>query len=136
MPFPFKENLTLDGRCDRTTWWSVSIGMAILSALFFALIILAIANAPASILKLSLVLVAILELFCIWIVIAITVRRFRDIGLSPWFTFLYLIPHFGWILVLIPCGCLPSKDAPRKKTVTRRRTVNSKQQNPPPNPGS
>lgn len=43
-----------------------------------------------------------------WLVFAVTVRRCRDIGISPWFTVSLLIPYIA-IIPFIVFGCLKSE---------------------------
>lgn len=44
-----------------------------------------------------------------WLVFAVTVRRCRDIGISPWFTLSLLIPYIA-VVPFIVFGCLKSEE--------------------------
>lgn len=100
-----KRYYSFEGMSSRTEYWGVYIasclGMMIALALagFFAIIELGI---------ISYVILCVTAISIVWISIATLVKRCRDIGISPLFSFAMLIPTVN-IIVLIVFGCLPSK---------------------------
>lgn len=115
--------LSFSGTDSKADWWSTTIVCLIIDAMAVAGGLIAAFNlsSPLNYLVSSL---AIFVLFLtLWATFAVSSRRFRDLGYSPWLTLLYLIPYIGWLLVWIPCGFLPFKTSKRMKV--RRRTVSS-----------
>ena len=55
-----------------------------------------------------------------WATIAVTARRFRERGNSPWMTLLLMVPVLGEIWVLVVCGFLPNPNQPKKRLVVTR----------------
>lgn len=46
---------------------------------------------------------------CVWANLALTARRCRDAGLSPWWTVVMVIPYIS-IIATIVFGCLPTEN--------------------------
>jgi len=69
----------------------------------------------------------VLALASLWTTIAVTARRFRDLGQSPWMTLLLLVPLIGELWVFVVCGFFPNSKQRNRKLVIRQ-VDHSKQQ--------
>ena len=45
----------------------------------------------------------------VWLSLAVTVRRLRDIGISPWWSLTTCIPYLAFVAIPV-FGCIPSKN--------------------------
>lgn len=54
----------------------------------------------------------------VWITAAVTAKRFRDCGYSPWLTILGAVP-FACFVVVAVCGFVPGKRLRNRKLVKR-----------------
>lgn len=114
--------LSFSGRSDRFEWWWVSLVSDLLmqvSAIFGAIFLSSDEWARRSLGGL-LVLGALL---CLWLSLAVTVRRIRDRGRSPWCLLAGLIPVAGWIWLWIECGMLASPEERAPRCLVRRRVT-------------
>lgn len=110
---------SFSGRSGRFEWW-VTTTLADLAAqlcLIFGLVSLKTADSLRYLHSGSLFLCVVMAL---WISIAVSVRRFRDRGRSPWLLLAGLVPVVGWIWCLIECGFLPAPGARRPRKLVRR----------------
>ena len=69
----------------------------------------------------------VLALASLWATVAVTARRFRDLGQSPWMTLLLLVPLIGELWVFVVCGFF-SNPKQRNRKLFIRQVDNSKQQ--------
>ena len=110
--------LSLQGRASRSDWWITTICGGVVAQIAFAIAIIARIQESGTnwLVFVSAILGGVAAL---WATIAVTARRFRDRGDSPWMTLLLAIPVLGEIWVPIVCGVLPNPNQPRKKWVVR-----------------
>ena len=111
--------LSLKGKSDRSDWWITTIVGGVIAQV--AIVVALIARFQESganwLVFLSSVLVGVGAL---WATIAVTARRFRDRGDSPWMTVLLAVPVLGELWVLVVCGVLPNPNQARRRVVVRR----------------
>lgn len=88
----FKSNFSAQGTAARSQYW----GTIIISwfAVGFGIVMTESGGPLVALLGLA-VLVA-----CIWCLIAVTIKRCRDAGLTPWWTVGTVIPLIGWIVAI------------------------------------
>jgi uncharacterized membrane protein YhaH (DUF805 family) len=110
--------LSLKGRASRSDWWITTISGGVVAQI--ALVIAIIARFQETGTNWLVFAAAIAAgLLALWATIAVTARRFRDRGDSPWMTLLLVIPVLGEIWVLIVCGFLPGPDQASRKLMVR-----------------
>ena len=97
-----KEYFKFDGTAKRQEYWAVFI-LSVLAYLF-GFVLLEGGDTIGALIALC-IFVATL-----WALIAVTVKRLRDAGLSTWWTLAILVPYVGTIATLV-CGCIGSKKA-------------------------
>ncbi len=119
--------LSLKGKSDRSDWWITTIAGGVIAqvALVVALIARFQETGPNWIVFIATILVGV---SAVWATIAVTARRFRDRGDSPWMTLLLVVPIIGELWVLVVCGFLPNPNQSRRKVVVRRVTHGSEKQ--------
>lgn len=110
---------SFSGRSDRFEWWVVSVisDLAAQLCLIFGLLSLHSDAAPRYLQAGGLFLGVVAAL---WTSIAVSVRRMRDRGRSPWLLAAGLVPVVGWIWYLIECGFLPAPGAGGPRKLVRR----------------
>ena len=94
-----KEYFNFNGIAKRQEYWAVHI-VSIL-VLFLAMAMLEGAGALGALV----VLVALVA--TLWAIIAVTVKRLRDAGLSTWWLLAVLVPYVGTVATIV-FGCLSS----------------------------
>lgn len=116
--------LSLKGESDRSDWWITTIvaGVIVQGAIVVALIARFQETGANWITFIASILVGVVAL---WATIAVTARRFRDRGDSPWMTVLLAVPILGELWVLVVCGCLPNPIQARRRVVARQVTRGS-----------
>jgi len=110
---------SFSGRSDRFEWWVVSVlsDLAAQLCLIFGLISLESESALRYLHSSGWFLGVIVAL---WLSIAVSVRRMRDRGRSPWLLFAGLVPVAGWIWYLVECGFLPAPGTAGPRKLVRR----------------
>lgn len=102
-----KPYFSFEGVSTRSEYWAVNLFsylMFMLSALISGLFMMSgILGIISGIMCMVLSCIALT-----WLVFAVTIRRCRDIGISPWFTIALLIPYIA-IIPFIVFGCLKSE---------------------------
>jgi len=94
------------GNASRSEYWGVNIiSYLLLLPILFVGLIFTMGGLLGSVVGGLLILAGVVALT--WAVIATTVRRCRDAGISPWFAGTILIPWFA-IIPFIVFGCLKS----------------------------
>ena len=111
--------LSLQGKATRSDWWTITIVAGIVAQLAFIFAFISRLDGPNSH-WLVFIGLFILGLIATWSIIAVTARRFRDLGQSPWLTLLYLVPILGEIYIFIVCGFLPLSKIGGRKVVVRQ----------------
>jgi uncharacterized membrane protein YhaH (DUF805 family) len=110
--------LSLQGRASRSDWWITTISGGVVAQIGFVIAIIArFQETGTNWLVFTAAIIG--GLVALWTTIAVTARRFRDRGDSPWMTLLLAIPVLGEIWILIVCGFLPSPNQAPKKLVVR-----------------
>lgn len=124
--------LTFRGKSDRVDWWAITLisGIVAQLALIFAMASRYDESGANWFIFTTLLLVAGLA---IWSAIAVTVRRFREYGDSPWMTLLLLVPYIGAVVVLIICGFLASPSIRKTKVSVKLISSNPMKPNKMPN---
>lgn len=111
--------LSLSGKADRFEWWTVSVITDLVAQLGLIFgFVSATSESPYR------YLTAGTLFFCaalaLWAAIAVSVRRFRDRGYSPWLLVAALVPVVGWIWFMVECGFLPAPGSRVPKKLVRR----------------
>ena len=119
--------LSLQGRASRSDWWITTISGGVVAQIAFVIAIIARFQETGTN-WLVFTAAVIGGLMALWTTIAVTARRFRDRGDSPWMTLLLVIPVLGEIWVLIVCGFLPNPNQVTKKLVVRSVTNGAEKQ--------
>ncbi len=111
--------ISLQGKANRSDWWlTIIVGGIVAQLAFIFAFISRLEESSSS--WLVFIGLFILGLIATWSIIAVTARRFRDLGQSPWLTFLYLVPVLGEIYIFIACGFLPLSKIGGRKVVVRQ----------------
>jgi uncharacterized membrane protein YhaH (DUF805 family) len=105
------------GRADRTEWW-VTYMVSGLIAQFAAILGMIAYDTDHSLYTLLAVFLWLIALLAIEVTLAVSVKRMRDRGYSPWLVLFGFIPVIGWIWLHIELGFLPAHD--HKKTGPRK----------------
>ncbi len=110
---------SFSGRSDRFEWWVVSMltDLAAQLCLIFGLIAL---HSEAALRHLHAGGLFLGVGVALWLSIAVSVRRMRDRGRSPWLLLAGLVPVAGWIWYLVECGFLPAPGAAGPRKLVRR----------------
>jgi uncharacterized membrane protein YhaH (DUF805 family) len=103
-----KKLFTLNGTSKRSEYWAVNL------VCYFMLVIAGLVSAfmmELGFIGFVFVLPLMLTVFVIttFLIISVTIKRCRDIGISPWFTLSLAIPYIG-IIPFIVFGCLKSEN--------------------------
>ena len=115
-----KHFLTTSGKADRFEWWVVSlISDLLMQAAGFIGFIL-VMNSVKLQNQMGGYLLILFAVFFLWISLAVTFRRLRDLGRPMWSALFYLVPFVGWIWMIIECGFLPSSYTGPKRTLVRK----------------
>lgn len=100
----------ISGRIGRLQWWG---GQAIIISLLIAMFIFvgetlpdSLANATQGQQLSSFGVIIAIVVLCIWMNIAVTVKRYHDRNKSGWWFFCGLIPFIGGIWQMVECGFL------------------------------
>ncbi len=113
--------LSLKGKSDRSDWWVTTIVGSLVAQV--AGVVALIAGFQETGTNWIVVFASLLVgIGAVWATIAVTVRRFRDRGESPWMTLLLAVPAVGGIWILIVCGVLSNPAKTRRKVVSRQVT--------------
>jgi uncharacterized membrane protein YhaH (DUF805 family) len=102
---------SFNGRVGRGPFWAV-IGVIIVVELILSAVTSALSNGGnGGVLALVFALLAfVVALACIWVWLAVSVKRWHDRNKSGWWVLIGLVPLIGGIWVLVECGCLPGID--------------------------
>ena len=114
-----RELFSFKGTASRFEWWMISlvsdllVQVGIVSSMFYF--------SGSRVRDVALGIgISALTLLCLWVAIAVIVRRLRDRG-RPWqMALLALIPYIGWIWLVVECGFLKAPSQRGKKRVVRR----------------
>ena len=96
-----KEYFSFNGVAKRQEYWAIHI-VSIL-ALILAMAMLEGAGALGALTAL------IILVGTLWAVLAVTVKRIRDTGLSTWWLLVVLVPYVGTVATIV-FGCLSSAE--------------------------
>lgn len=97
---PWRVLLSVRGRVSRRTWWWYGVALPLgLGMLSYAL--LGIAGSTLTTAE------ALVNLALLWPAIAVSVKRWQDRGMSPWWVLVMLVPAVGWLVALVFNGLLP-----------------------------
>lgn len=111
--------LSFQGKSDRFEWWATTIIAGIVFQLAFIFGLLASLQASGTSWP-TLIASLMALVLSLWITLAVTAKRFRDCGQSPWMTLVGLIPMIGELWIVIVCGFFPNPRIARKKKLVRR----------------
>ena len=97
-----KEYFNFNGVAKRQEFWAVHIVGVLVVVV--AMAILEGADALGA-------LVALVALVAtLWAIIAVTVKRLRDVGLNTWWILAILVPYVGTVATIV-FGCLSTKES-------------------------
>ena len=103
----YKKYLTTDGTATRSEYWGVYLAtwliLAIVTMLFFVFTL----TGTTGVVIGSIIMIAS-AVTLTWAMLATSIRRCRDAGISPWFTLSFLLPYINFI-VFIVFGLLKSE---------------------------
>jgi uncharacterized membrane protein YhaH (DUF805 family) len=103
-----KPYITFQGKATRSEYWAVNL------ISYFSLIVFGVVSAVIAMSGIlgALVGVVLMLMCCLavaWLIIVVTVKRCRDIGINPLFTLSLLIPYIAFIPFIV-FGCLKSEE--------------------------
>lgn len=106
------------GYATRGEWWGVTMITTFLYIVLIAAFIFGMVKLnPSSGMSISsplaflgIVLGIIFTLVCVWVNLAVSVRRCHDRNKSGWWCLLLLLPYIGSIWCIIELGCLKGKE--------------------------
>ena len=113
------ELLSFKGTASRFEWWMTSLvaDLLIQVGVIFSMLYFSGDTAFDTILGVAIFVATGL---CLWIAVAVIVRRLRDRE-RPWqMALLALIPYLGWIWLVVECGFLRAPGQTVRKKVVRR----------------
>lgn len=91
----YRKSLTFGGRASRKEYWIFHLYITVLYSGFLALDILYFDYDFGSFPTPALFFISSINFLTL---LAVTVRRFHDVGLSGWYLLIWLIPYLGLIL--------------------------------------
>ena len=101
---------SFNGRIGRGPYWAV-VGVFVVLEIIIVAISTALNNANSGMLTMLFGLICfVVGVACIWIGLAVQVKRWHDRNKSGWWCLIGLVPFIGGIWVLVECGCLPAVD--------------------------
>jgi uncharacterized membrane protein YhaH (DUF805 family) len=95
------------GRVDRGTWWRWGV-FAVAGLHLYFTAILRIAGMPAANTD------VLVSLLLLWPALALSVKRWHDLGYSGWWVLVALIPVLGWLWIFVANGLLPGMQGPNR----------------------
>lgn len=99
---------SLRGRAGRMQWWSVTVPLLVAGSVIDALAGLPAAKRVETFVDLAGWAFAIVM---IWMLVAVSVRRWHDIGRSGWWTLVHAIPVVGAFIAIAMNGFVRGDDA-------------------------
>jgi uncharacterized membrane protein YhaH (DUF805 family) len=103
----YKKYLATDGIATRSEYWGVYLStwliLAIVTTLFFVFTLIGTTGIVIG----SIIMIAS-AISLTWAMLATSIRRCRDAGISPWFTLSFLVPYVNFV-VFIVFGVLKSE---------------------------
>lgn len=96
------------GKSTRSEYWAVNLFCYVILLLSALVSILSMMSGVLGVIF-GIVFMLGSAIALTWLVFAVTVRRCRDIGISPWFTLSLLIPYIA-VIPFIVFGCLKSEE--------------------------
>ena len=96
-----KEYFNFNGVAKRQEFWAVHIVSILVLVIAMAMI------EGSGALGALVALVALVA--TLWAIIAVTVKRLRDVGLNTWWILAILVPYVGTVATIV-FGCLGSKE--------------------------
>lgn len=96
----YKQYLSIEGNSTRSEYWGVYLAtwliLAIITMLFFVLTLVGTIGVVVG----SIILL-ITSATLTWAMLATSIRRCRDAGISPWFTLSFLVPYLNFIVFIV-----------------------------------
>lgn len=111
--------LSMRGRADRFEWWWLSLSGDVIAQVCLVVLALRLSVPPGEGLALN-ILLGLAAVIAIWVTVAVTCRRLRSRGRSPWWASLLLVPYLGYLWLVVDCGILPDPGRTGKRKVVRR----------------
>ncbi len=105
-------HFSFDGRATRSQFWGTTI---IALALFglstvFTLLLIGVSTENSALFAFSILMFIALVIACVWVQIAVTIKRCRDAGISPFWTVGTFIPYIA-LIVFIVIGVLQTDNS-------------------------
>lgn len=91
---------SFNGRINKVSFWK-GLGIVIATNLVF--------NSLVSLLPMSEIVLSLFSLFTLYMLFAITAKRYHDQGKSGWWGIFWLLPIIGWLFIIIDCGTGPAR---------------------------
>jgi uncharacterized membrane protein YhaH (DUF805 family) len=96
----YKQYLAFEGNSNRSEYWGVYLAtwliLAIVTMLFFVLTLTGIIGVV-----LGSIILLVTSATLTWAMLATSIRRCRDAGISPWFTLSFLVPYLNFIVFIV-----------------------------------
>jgi uncharacterized membrane protein YhaH (DUF805 family) len=96
----YKQYLAIEGNSNRSEYWGVYLAtwliLAIVTMLFFVLTLTGIIGVV-----LGSIILLVTSATLTWAMLATSIRRCRDAGISPWFTLSFLVPYLNFIVFIV-----------------------------------
>ena len=108
--------LSLQGRASRSEWWIITITGGVVAQIAYSIALIS-GFQQSGPKWMVFALAVVVGLAALWATFAVTARRFRERGDSPWMALLLIVPALGEIWVMIVCGFLPNPNQPKKRLV-------------------
>lgn len=96
-----------NGNATRSEYWAVNL-IAYFSLIVSAVIATVLIMSGFLGVLVGSLLILTMCIGLVWLVITVTIRRCKDIGINPWFTLTLFIPYIA-IIPFIVFGCLRSE---------------------------
>jgi uncharacterized membrane protein YhaH (DUF805 family) len=96
----YKQYRSIEGNSTRSEYWGVYLAtwliLAIITMIFFVLTLIGTIGVVVG----SIILL-ITSATLTWAMLATSIRRCRDAGISPWFTLSFLVPYLNFIVFIV-----------------------------------
>ncbi|WP_321877540.1 DUF805 domain-containing protein [Paraburkholderia bannensis] len=99
---------SFNGRTGRLQWWCVTVSLLIAASIIDALF-----GLPATEDIAAIVAIPFIVAMC-WMLTAVSVRRWHDLGKSGWWVFVHAIPVIGPFIVIGANGFLRGETGPNR----------------------
>ena len=96
----YKKYISTDGTATRSEYWGVYLSTWLILALVTMLFFMLTLTGMIGIVIGSIIMIAS-AVTLTWTMLATSIRRCRDAGISPWFTLSFLVPYINFIVFIV-----------------------------------